>query len=130
MKFFFDNCISPNLARGISVLIEPDGHEVTPLRDFFSADTKDPIWIKTLGEEGGWIIVSGDHRILKNAHNLEAWKNARLPIFVFARGFTGLKFWEQVQIAVFWWPTVLKFAGRIKPTDAYQTLFVAVESLI
>jgi PIN like domain len=35
-------------------------HQVTHLRDKFPADMIDPAWIRTLGEDKDWVIVSAD----------------------------------------------------------------------
>src|SRR5437868_5439843 len=38
-------------------------HSFTHLLEKFSADTKDVEWIRKLGQEGHWVVISGDsHR--------------------------------------------------------------------
>ena len=96
MKFFFDNCISPRLARAIHELSKPE-HEVLALRDRFDPGTADTVWIPTLGVEGGWTIVSGDLRIRTRPQERELLRAARLTTFFMAKGFMNLPDWEQVR---------------------------------
>jgi len=96
MKFFFDNCISPKLARAIHALIEPD-HKVEHLRDRFVPSTKDTEWIQQLADEGNWVIVTADHRIRTRPQERQVWKAAKLTTFFMADAFEQLPAWEQVK---------------------------------
>ncbi len=65
MKLFFDNNLPPRTARAFNCLLEPDGYEVVHLRDKFRADAEDTEWISKLGEEGGWVVFTSDHDIVR-----------------------------------------------------------------
>jgi len=108
------------LASAIHSLISPDGHEVVHTRRRFGPDTPDVEWIGQLGDEGNWIVISGDADILRKKHELEVWKRAKLTTFVFAKGFMNRKFWEQTWIVVRWWPTVMEFAHKVAPGAAFK----------
>jgi PIN like domain len=114
--------MSPKLARAIAELIGQQLHTVRHLRDKFSSDTKDIDWIRALGEDRdrSWIVISGDYRILRNKHELEAWKRARLTMFVFAKGWMNRGFWEQAVLLVRWWPFILDTAPRFQPGAALE----------
>ena len=62
MKFFFDNCIAWRTAEALDLLLHRDGFEIVALRSKFPEDTPDERWMPTLGNEGGWIVVSGEGR--------------------------------------------------------------------
>ncbi len=120
MRFFFDNHLSPFLAQAVHQLIEPDGHQVTHLRRKFPSDTDDENWVEVLGNEGDWIIISGDIGILRKRHTREVWKRAKLTMFVFAKGFTNRKFWEQNVIVIRCWPHIMDMASGVAAGAPYK----------
>jgi 1,2-phenylacetyl-CoA epoxidase PaaB subunit len=94
VRFFFDNNLSPKLARSLDKLVEPQ-HQVVHLKDRFAANTADEVWMRALAGEEGWIIVSGDLRIRKNPHEIKAWTEAGHTTFFLKKGWIDLTFWEQ-----------------------------------
>lgn len=94
MKFFVDNCLAPKHAAALNALVQPE-HSVMHLRDKFAADTPDEVWLTALGKEGGWIVLSGDCRISRNAHERAAWHTSRLTAFFLAKGWQNLPLMEQ-----------------------------------
>jgi len=120
LKFFFDNNLSPYLAEAIHLLSSQDGHEVVHMRDKFPHNPPDSEWIAQLGDERGWIIISGDVNILKNSHEREVWKQAKLTTFVFGKSFMNKKNWEQIWIVFRWWPEIVDMAERVAAGAAYQ----------
>jgi len=110
VKFFLDNCISPVIAEAVQLLASQQGDTVVHLIARFPADTKDPVWLRALGAEGGWIIVSGDHRISTGKAERAAWHESGLTAFFFASGFTSQRFWTQAAEVVRWWPIVRRVA--------------------
>ena len=89
MKFFLDNCLPIRHARALNEMVKPE-HNFIHLQDKFSADAKDIEWITELGNEGDWIVISGDYRIGKNAHEREAWHRSGLTVFFFSKGWTNI----------------------------------------
>ena len=89
MKFFLDNCLAIRHARALNEMLKPE-HSFIHLQDKFSADTKDETWIHQLGQEGGWLVISGDYRIGKNAHERAAWHQSGLTVFFLKKGWTNL----------------------------------------
>lgn len=116
MKFFFDNTTSPYHARAVAVLAEKNLKcQVRHLRDRFAQDTPDVEWLTTLGDEGDWIVVSGDERITKNHHEQAAWLNANLTAFFLAKGWQNLTFWVQAAKLIEKWPLIVEQAERVAP---------------
>lgn len=89
MRFFLDTNLPIRHARALGEMVKPD-HSFTHLLEKFPADTKDEEWIRKLGEEGDWIIISGDYRIGKSAHERAAWHQSRLTVFFLSKGWTNL----------------------------------------
>lgn len=107
MKLLFDNNLSPKIANAVKALCCGEKCEVVHLKEKFKADTKDEEWLSTLIEEGGWSILSID-RFKKNPVEKEALNSPRLTVFIFARGWSDLGFWEQSYKIIRWIPQIIK----------------------
>jgi len=126
VKFFFDNNLSPKLAKSLDVLVEPE-RQVFHLKNRFAADTPDEDWMKQLSYEQDWVIVSGDVRITKNEHELAAWRAAGHTTFFLKKGWVHIPFWEQVQKFVKCFPSILEKASRAERGSLF---FVTVKGKI
>ncbi len=111
MKFFFDNNLSPKLARCLHVLVQPD-HVVVHLKERFAANTPDEIWMRTLAREDDWVIISMDTRILRKPHEISAWREAGHTTFFLKKGWSQLRFWDQAQKFVKFFPDIIETASR------------------
>jgi predicted nuclease of predicted toxin-antitoxin system len=89
MRFFLDNCLAIRHARALNEMVKPQ-HGFTHLQEKFRPDTKDEEWIRRLGEEGDWIVISGDYRIGKSAHERAAWHQSGLTAFFLSKGWTNI----------------------------------------
>jgi len=118
VRFFFDNCLSPRLAKALHALIEPR-HEVVHLRDRFPQNVSDTEWIAKLAAEGSWVIISGDLRIRKRPQEREVWKAARLTTFFMAKAYVTLDSWEQVRWLIEKWPLIMDQADKVRPGAAF-----------
>ena len=69
MKVLIDHNISYRIAHALAHLAEPDGHTVRAKSDLFDTthSIPDVEWLGALGQEGGWAVISDDHRIYKSA---------------------------------------------------------------
>ena len=112
MKFFIDNCLAPRLANALDAL--DDQNRVIALRERFSPDAKDSDWLRELGKEGDWVVVSGDPRIARGRHEREAWLQSRLTAFFLEPGWTNFGFWTQASKLIQWWPIIVKQAEVIR----------------
>ena len=43
-----------------------------------------------MGEERDWIVISGDYRIGKSAHERAAWHQSGLTVFFLSKGWTNI----------------------------------------
>ena len=119
MNFFFDNNLSPYLARAIGALSEPDGIQVIHLRDKFAPSTPDIIWLAELAKEGGWAIISQD-RLTRNQLEKEALRRSGLVAFILAKGSSSLREWDKAWRIVRWWPRILEQAELIAGGAAFE----------
>jgi hypothetical protein len=123
LKIFLDNTWPPVFARSLNLLCLQEGHSIIALRDRFSPDTIDVVWIPELASEGGWVIVSGDNHILKKPHELKVWKESGMTGFFMLGGWTERDFWEQAWMLTRWWPTIMQAAKRRPVGTAFDVPF-------
>ena len=50
------------VVEAVKILDSDSNNEIVHLTERFPADTPDATWISALGQEGDWIIISGDVR--------------------------------------------------------------------
>lgn len=116
MRFFLDNCIAPAIAQALAILAEREGYPpLTYLRQKFAPETPDIEWITQLGNEGDWVIVSGDPRISRGRHEREAWLESGLTAFFLAKGWMNQKLWDQAWQLIRWWPHIVAQAQAVRP---------------
>jgi hypothetical protein len=109
VKFFFDNNLAPKIAKGLNGFVSPD-HQVFHLKERFPANTDDVEWMQQLAQEEDLIIVTADVRIGKNPQEIEAWKQAGHTIFFLKPGWTHMRFWDQAQKFIKYFPAIIEKA--------------------
>jgi PIN like domain len=119
MRFFLDNCLAVRHARALHELLKPE-HECEHLQNYFPAATKDVTWITKLGEEGGWIVISGDYRIGKNPHEKAAWHKSGLMVFFLAKGWMNIPFKEQHSKLWRIFDDIIEHAQKAKPGTGFM----------
>ncbi len=118
MRLFFDNNLSPKLARSLDVLVQPE-HRVVHLKERFAAHTADEVWMRALAAEPDWVIVSGDLQIRKNPHEIKAWQEAGHTTFFLKKGWIDLPFWDQAWKFAKVFPDLIATAERARKGRAF-----------
>lgn len=106
MNYFFDNNLSPHLAKAVAALCAPEGHRVIHKLEKFSPNTPDIDWVRTLVEEGNWVIISHD-RFSKTPLEKEALRSSGLISFILKKGWKDKKAWDQAWRIIRWWPHIM-----------------------
>ncbi len=117
MRFFVDNNLSPQLAKGM----EGFGQNVVHLTDHFPADTEDTEWLAHIGEKG-WILITRDERIRFRPGERAALKEHEVGAFFM--GGKNRNACQLIQQLVRNWPQIKErarstkrpFAFRVRPT--------------
>lgn len=118
MRFFLDNCLPIRHARALNEILQPE-HTVVHLQEMFPHNTKDVDWIRSLGPQGGWIIISGDYRIGKSPHEKAAWHESCLTVFFLAKGWTNITPLLQHSKLTLILEDIIDLAERAKPGTGY-----------
>jgi hypothetical protein len=84
------------------------------MRAHFAPKTNDIDWISALQQDGDWMILSGDLRIVRLPQELQAWKESGLTAFFLAKGWGQLTFWDKAWRLVKQWPAILRTAETFK----------------
>jgi hypothetical protein len=118
VKFFVDNCISPVITKAVRVLAEIQHNEIVHLSEKFERrDIPDGEWLRVLGDEQEWIVVSGDPRITRGKAELAAWRESGLTAFFFGKGWASQSYWKLAADLVAWWPLIV-LKAREAPTGS------------
>jgi hypothetical protein len=120
VRVFIDNNLPPRLAKAINCLVEPDGHNVIHLRERFAANTPDVEWIAALGREGGWIIITADHDIVRRQAEKVIWRQANLVAFLLSRGWAAFGPIDQAWRLIKLWPNIEKQVELAAPGSVYS----------
>ena len=107
--------MSHHLARAVGALEDGadrgDRHQVTHLSEKFPRRTDDVVWMKALGEEKDWVVISGDLRITRNPAEREAWRESGLTAFFLQKAWGNQTIWPFSSRFIFWWPRIVAQAG-------------------
>lgn len=119
MKFLLDHNLPPVWAKGLKEFsarqFEPKSFtEVVALRDKFPHGTPDTEWLKLLGEEGGWAVVSADFFRSKGNAEREMIRRQGLSVFVLSKSWQNFKFWPRTAQLLHWWPEIVGQANAVQ----------------
>lgn len=120
MKVLIDNDLSPHIAVAINALVEHEGHHVIALRKKFPPNTDDAVWIEALGEDGGWVVISGDTSITRRAAERQAWRQAKVIGFFVMPGRRKLNPLIQTARLLMWWDSLVAQARLVEGGAIFQ----------
>lgn len=115
MTFFFDNCLSPKVARALREL----GVDAKHLRDELPPSTKDTEWIPHVATKG-WIAVTTDLAMTRVPVEVAALVQSGLIVFFMPSKFAHLDVWVQAEKLFKAWPEIAKRAASAKPGDLFE----------
>lgn len=128
MRLFADNNVAPRFIEALERLVRPvDGIVLTHLQSKFPRSCNDVDWLRALGNEGGWVILSGDMRITRNRAELAVWRETGLPAFFIDEGWMRRQFWAQFLELVRWWPGIVRLGRSAQPQAAWKLCAGRVE---
>ena len=119
MNFLLDHNLPPSWARGLGEFskdkFEFEVH-VFSLREKFSPNTPDVTWLTELGNQGDWVVVSGDF-FRKGKSERELIRKFGLNVFVLGKAWHDKHpFWARTAQLVHWWPRIVGQANTVNNT--------------
>jgi len=123
MKFLVDYNLSPRITRALANLEGEDGDTVVHLADKFPNDTADVDWLKTLGSEGGWAVITSDKHLASRPNELKAWHDGGLVVYILRKPKPDLTFWDQAWKLIKRWPAIKATAQNASPGDGFLVYF-------
>lgn len=121
MKFFIDNNLSPALAEALHALSANGGHAVVHLKQRFCQSTPDEAWIRTLGAEGEWAVVTQD-KLNKGDQRAEL-RRAGLIVFFLDKIWAHQGFWDTAHNLVRWWPRIIDQSEGARGSAAFRVAY-------
>ena len=112
MKFFFDTNLSQHMAKGMSAF----GENVTHLKDHFTEDTEDSVWLEFIGINS-FILITRDKNLRKNP--LEIQTIRKFKVGAFFLGGKNLTKWHLIQQLVRSWPRIKEFSRKTQKPFIY-----------
>jgi PIN like domain len=111
VRVLFDECVSTRLVRALREIEERPGVILASHEEKFASTHRlDRDWIRALGEEGDWVIVSADTEITRGSVTRLAWREANLTSYFLAGRFAERNRWVQALELVRWCPIVIDHA--------------------
>ena len=107
MRFFIDNNLSPQIARGMKEF----GEDAVHLNEYFAPDTEDPVWLARIGSEG-WVLITKDERVRYRPAELTAFKEHKVGAFFLGGKQKGRC--EIIRQVVRNWPRMKEFAAKTR----------------
>jgi len=122
MKFFFDENITPQIARALAILQERLKHEqveVYTIRDEFGRGVADEEWIPEVGKQEG-IVITQDHNIYRKKQQRELLRQFKIGVVFFKPpSKTGYTYWAMIENILAAWPDIKEVAKREAKPFAY-----------
>ena len=104
MKVLVDHNISPRVARALNEVIYDA--EVVSLQDKFPTDTADEEWLISLGQEGGWSLLTKDLRIVSRKAEKQALAHSKVTSFFLERGWSKRENLQTTAYLLLRWPSL------------------------
>jgi hypothetical protein len=119
LNFLFDHNLPPHWAAAIaraSVNMFAAGkvEQVCHLRDRFPPNAADTEWLSTLGQEGGWTVVSGDAFRKKNGAERQVIRQYGLSVFVLQPSWSSRRYWDKLAQFILWWPRIVEQTNAVE----------------
>jgi PIN like domain len=92
---------------------------VVHLTDRSPPSIDDRTWMAALGDEGGWVVISGD-RDHRNRIEPEAWRRSGLVVFFLGSGWRLMRHVETAWRLLRWWPRIEEQARLVTAPAAFE----------
>lgn len=113
MTYFFDNCLSPKISRGLKAF----GEDVVHLLDYFHEDAKDTEILEFIGNKN-MVLITKDERIRWNEAERKAIHKYKVGSFFL--GGKNLNGWQIIEQVIRNWLMIKEFAETTNKPFAFK----------
>lgn len=117
MKFFFDNNISPAIAKALRAL-RVDVQHLKERPGWEGGEVADVEWISALAGED-CIVVTGDDRIRRNPAERAALARAGLRVVFLPGHVVKLRLLKQASVLLDWWEDIDRDVKDLRPGECW-----------
>jgi hypothetical protein len=114
LKLFIDNNLPPVLADGFAALFAGEHEVVSHRSKFGTTHIKDEEWIRALGAEGRWVILSGDLNIARKRPLRELFLRSRLIGFFPKAAVMELPLHKKASRILYVWDRIERIASTVE----------------
>jgi PIN like domain len=121
MKIYIDENLPKQLADGLNILEQPNGHgvEVLSIKDVFGQGCADEDWIPKVGKQKA-IVISRDINLYKKPQQRRLYMECGVGLFLFKQSSKkGFTYWQIVEHIVKTWSDVKIYANKTKQPFTY-----------
>lgn len=108
MKAQIDENLPPALARALNALVAVDGDEVVHVTDYAKGAPDQELFERAI-EDGVQVHITHDHHHRRPAER-EAIARLGLTVFVLAKGWSSLAYYDKAARLIEYWPTMVTTA--------------------
>lgn len=119
MKFLLDENMPPVLVQAMRPIAQVDGDEISHILAEFGQGTPDIEWLASFGDSREWTVISRDGFNKTKEEKSEIVSRARC-VFVLAKGFGNLGFWELAGRLLLRWPEIRRQAIETRVGAVYR----------
>lgn len=118
LKAQIDENLPPALARALHALVAVDGHEVIHVTDY-AKGAPDLDLFEQAVSKGVRVHITQDHH---GRHPAERAAITRLglTVFVLARGWSNLGYYDKAARLIEYWPKIATMAGMVEPGSIFR----------
>jgi PIN like domain len=116
VKFLFDNNLPPAWPKAfkeLSIGRLREVEDVISLRDKFTPNAPDAVWLNTLSEERNWGVISADF-FRKRTGEREIIRQRGINVFVLGKTWTSHEHFAKTAQLVLWWPRIVEQASKVQ----------------
>jgi predicted nuclease of predicted toxin-antitoxin system len=112
-RYFFDNCLAPQLAAMLKAL-DVDALHIADVGEELPRDSADIDWMPWVAKSGR-VAVTLDNRIATRPHEKKILQETQLRVVFLAKGVANLDFWAQARFLINQWQKIEASVERLKP---------------
>lgn len=119
MRLFVDRNYPKALAHCLDPILRNLGGCAVSSYDRYARDPGDVAWMRELGAEGGWSVLTRDNAIRRNPAELREWRSSGLIVFFSAPGWGKLPLDGQAWRLIKRLPELVRVSGTARPGTGF-----------